>query len=188
MLLKTLSVLAVAGCALALFSLGRSPAATSAAAAPDVARGKYLVSFGSCNDCHTPLVMGPNGPAPDMTRMLSGHPSDLVVTQGPTLDGPWGAAATHTLTGWSGPWGLSFAANLTPDKETGLGAWSAEDFIATIRTGRHLGRGRPLLPPMPVHYVNTLTDEDLRNVFAYLQSIPPVSNRVPQPVPPAQAR
>lgn len=187
MLLKILSVLAVAGCALALFSLERSPAAKSTAA-PDVERGKYLVSFGSCNDCHTPLVMGPNGPAPDMTRMLSGHPQDLVLSSGPALEGPWGAAATHTLTGWSGPWGLSFAANLTPDKETGLGAWSAEDFIATIRSGRHLGRGRPLLPPMPVHYVNTLTDEDLRNVFAYLQSIPAVSNRVPQPVAPAQAR
>ena len=54
-----------------------TPAATPAANAEAIARGAYLVRFGSCNDCHTPWTMGPKGPAPDMTRALSGHPGDV---------------------------------------------------------------------------------------------------------------
>ena len=54
-----------------------------------------------------------------------------------------------TNTAWAGPWGVSFTANLTPDKETGLGDWTEEQFIATMRTGKHQGKGRPVLPPMP---------------------------------------
>ena len=57
------------------------------------------------------------------------------------------AAATNTA--WSGPWGVSFTANLTPDPETGLGRWTLRNFMDTIRSGRHMGRGRPILPPMP---------------------------------------
>ncbi len=183
MLIKSLSVVAIAAVAVAAFSFERSRAATPSK--PDVARGEYLVKFGSCNDCHTPWTMGPNGPEPDLTRMLSGHPAAEVVPPAPQLPAGWMAAASNSMTAWSGPWGVSFTANLTPDKETGLGAWTAEDFIATIRSGRHLGRGRPILPPMPVQYVATLTDEDLRNVFAYLQSIPAVANKAPEPLPPA---
>ena len=89
-----------------------------------------------------------------------------------------------TNTAFAGPWGTSFTANLTPDDETGLGKWTAETFIATLRTGRHEGKGRPLLPPMPWPMIRTLTDEDLRAVFAYLQSLPPIRNRVPAPVDP----
>lgn len=186
MLLKSLTVLALAAAALAVFSIERSSA--SSADKPDVARGEYLVKFGSCNDCHTPWTLGPNGPEPDMTRMLSGHPAQVTAPPAPQLPEGWMAAASNTMTAWSGPWGVSFTANLTPDKETGLGAWSAEDFIATIRSGRHRGRGRPLLPPMPVQFVGTLTDADLRNVFAYLQSIPAVANKVPEPLAPAAQR
>ena len=72
----------------------------------------------------------------------------------------------------AGPWGVSFTANLTPDKETGLGNWTEEMFITTMRTGRHQGKGRPILPPMPYQFIATLNDEDLKAVFAYLQSIP----------------
>jgi hypothetical protein len=186
MLLRSLSVLAVVGLGLAAFST--TWVSNAATETPDVERGKYLVNFGSCNDCHTPMVMGPNGPGPDTTRLLSGHPQDMLMPPAPTLEGPWMAAASSTLTAWSGPWGVSFTANLTPDKETGLGKWTAEDFIATIRNGRHMGRGRPLLPPMPYQYVSTLTDADLRNVFAYLQSLPAISNRVPEPIAPAAQR
>ena len=89
-----------------------------------------------------------------------------------------------TNTAFAGPWGTSFTANLTPDDETGLGKWTGETFIATLRTGRHEGKGRPLLPPMPWPMIRTLTDEDLRAVFAYLQSLPPIRNRVPAPVDP----
>src|SRR5690606_16269782 len=104
-----------------------------------------------CHDCHTPWKMGPNGPAPDMSRALTGHPEDFVVSPPPALapDGVWTWAAAATNTAFAGPWGVSFTANLTPDKETGLGDWTYEMFIATMKTGRHQGKGRPVLPPMP---------------------------------------
>lgn len=159
-----------------------------AARAAQVARGKYMVTVCGCNDCHTPLKMGDAGPEPDYSRMLSGHPESLVMPPAPKLPpGPWAISAAGTLTAWSGPWGVSFTANLTPDKETGLGEWSARTFTDTIRTGRHQGRGRAILPPMPIPMYKNLTDEDLNAIFAYLQSIPAVKNKVPEPLPPPEA-
>lgn len=153
-----------------------------------VARGKYLVTIAACHDCHTPLKLGPNGPEPDMTRMLSGHPESLVMPTAPTLpEGPWTSSFAATNTAWSGPWGVSFTANLTPDQETGLGRWTLRNFKDTIRSGRHLGRGRPILPPMPIPMYKQMTDADLEAVFAYLQTIPAIGNRVPQPLPPPAA-
>jgi cytochrome c553 len=152
-------------------------------------RGGYLVTAMGCGDCHTPWVLGSNGPEPDKMRKLSGHPMDLVMPEAPALpEGPWQVVLSGTNTAWAGPWGVSFTANLTPDPETGLGRWTAEDFIATLRSGRHLGRGREILPPMPWPAISQLSDEDLRAMFAYLQSLPPVENRVPAPRPPAAAR
>jgi cytochrome c len=87
------------------------------------------------------------------------------------------------MTAWTGPWGVSYTANLTPDP-SGLGAWNEDIFINTMRTGKHWGQGRPILPPMPWFNYAKMTDDDLKAVFAYLQSIPPVHNHVPQPVPP----
>lgn len=153
-----------------------------------VERGKYLVTVAGCNDCHTPLVMGPNGPEPDMSRMLSGHPDSMPLPPPPSLSaGPWNWVGAGTLTAFAGPWGISFARNLTPDKATGIGGWSEEMFIQTLRTGRHMGVGRPLLPPMPWRWTGQLSDDDLKAVFAYLRSIPPIKNRVPDPVPPPAA-
>ena len=172
-----------------LLALPVSLAATDRPAPdPDaVARGKYLVETIGCADCHTPLTMGPNGPERDPARHLSGHPADLALPPAPELPkGPWIVSGAGTLTAWSGPWGTSFTANLTPDRETGLGTWTADQFVETIRTARHQGRGREILPPMPVEFYRNLSDTDLRSIFAYLQSIPAVSNRVPQPLPPAE--
>jgi cytochrome c553 len=164
-------------------------AATSQARDARVARGQYLVSFGGCNDCHTPWKLGPNGPEPDMSRMLSGHPEQLTMPPAPPLPaGPWGWTGAATMTSFAGPWGVSFTANLTPDKETGLGDWTEEMFIATMKTGRHEGKGRPLLPPMPYPIVAALGDEDMKNLFAYLQSLPPVKNRVPAPSDPPEEK
>ncbi|HJV21073.1 MAG TPA: c-type cytochrome [Holophagaceae bacterium] len=152
-----------------------------------IKRGGYLMQVAGCHDCHTPLKMGPKGPEPDMTRMLSGHPEGLVMPPAPKLpEGPWLVNGAATLTAWSGPWGVTFAANLTPDKETGLSAENADEFIKRIRSGRHLGKGRPVLPPMPIQNVQAMTDEDLKAVYAYLRSIPAVKNRVPDHIP-AQA-
>lgn len=175
-----------------LAALGIVAAASAQAAdnpamsAEKAARGKYLTATSGCMDCHTPLKMGRNGPEPDLSRMLSGHPEALPMPAAPVLaDGPWLVVSSATNTAFSGPWGVSFTANLTPDPETGLGKWTARDFIATIRTGRHMGRGRAVLPPMPVPVYNNFTDSDLEAIFAYLRSLPPVRNRVPEPRPPA---
>ena len=153
-----------------------------------LARGKYLVTVAGCNDCHTPWKVGEAGPEPDMSRMLSGHPAEFEIKAPATMpEGPWIVAASPTNTAWSGPWGVSFTANLTPDKETGLGKWTESIFIQTIRTGRHMGRGRPILPPMPIPMYKNFTDEDLKAIFGYLQSIPAIKNSVPEPLAPIAA-
>jgi hypothetical protein len=82
---------------------------------------------------------------------------------------------------------VSFTANLTPDKETGLGKWTPKNFKDTIRTGRHMGRGREVLPPMPIMVYNNFVDADLEAIFAYLQTIPAVKNKVPEALAPAAA-
>jgi hypothetical protein len=93
------------------------------------------------------------------------------------------AAASGTA--FSGPWGVSFAANLTPDQNTGLGIWTEDMFMKTLRTGRHMGASREILPPMPWFNYGEMTDADLKAVYAYLRTIPPVHNRVAVPLPPA---
>jgi hypothetical protein len=165
-------------------------AAASEKSVPDparVERGAHLVRTMGCNDCHTPWKLGPRGPEPDMSRALTGHPQDLVMPPPPKLpEGPWTWIAAGTNTAFAGPWGVSFTANLTPDKETGLGEWTEEMFVATMRTGRHQGKGRPVKPPMPVQIIAALSDEDIRSLFAYLQSLKPVRNRVPAPIDPEE--
>lgn len=166
-------------------SYAPAPGKPAKADAAKIKRGEYLVTTSACNDCHTPLKMTDKGPAPDMTRLLSGHPSAIPVPPAPKLaPGYWNVVVGATMTAWSGPWGISFTANLTPDKETGLGRWTERNFIETIRNGRHMGRGRPLMPPMPWQVYSNFTDDDLKSIFAYLQSIPPVSNKVPENRPP----
>ena len=150
-----------------------------------VERGQYLVSTSGCHDCHTPFAIGPDGPAPDMTRALSGHPAQLVMPPAPTLPaGPWLVTVAATNTAWSGPWGVSFTANLTPDGKTGLGSWTQQNFIDTIRNGRHMGAGRPLLPPMPAAMIANMSDADLGSIYAYLRTVPAIENRVPEPIAP----
>lgn len=153
----------------------------------EIARGKHLVLTSGCHDCHTPFKVGPHGAEPDMSRQLSGHPESLKMPPAPQPSGPWLVSVAATNTAWSGPWGVSFTANLTPDEETGLGSWTKENFIQTIRTGRHLGRGRPILPPMPVPVYQNFSDEELGAIFSYLQTLPAIQNRVPTPLPPAPA-
>ncbi len=148
-----------------------------------VARGRLLVSIGGCNDCHTPMKFDPElgMPVPDMTRMLSGHPAG-----GPdpasTLSGHDMAAIGPTFTSFRLPFGVVYPANLTPDRDTGLGGWTEEMFVRAVRTGRHMGgSGRPILPPMPWMTLAQQNDEDLKAIFAYLQSVPAIRNDVPAP-------
>lgn len=178
---RDIHILLIAAAA-AAGALASGPAAADS---EKVARGKYLVTTSGCNDCHTPWMVGPGGPQPDMSRMLSGHPEQLALPPAPRLpDGPWVVTVAGTNTAWSGPWGVSFTANLTPDKETGLGRWTFRNFKDTIRTGRHHGRGREILPPMPIQMYKNFTDADLEAIYVYLQSIPAISNRVPEPLAP----
>jgi mono/diheme cytochrome c family protein len=172
--------------ALALSQIPRAGGANEAGDLKVVERGRYLVSIMGCADCHTPMKMGAAGPEPDMTMMLAGHPQGFKVSTPPTLTEPWIAALTGSMTAWAGPWGISYSMNLTPDMETGLGQWTESEFIAMARSGRHRGRGRPVLPPMPVISLQNLTDEDLHALFVYLRSIPAISNKVPEPVAPTQ--
>ena len=150
-----------------------------AEASAKVERGRRLVLTHSCNDCHTPVKMGPRGPVRDLSRMLSGHPASAPVPVEPALEGPWVTAGSATGTAFAGPWGVSFTANLTPDENTGLGIWSEEMFIEAMRTGRHFGASRPIQPPMPWRSLALMTDEELKAIYAYLRTIPPVTNPVP---------
>lgn len=152
-----------------------------------VKRGAYLVNTSACHDCHSPKVMTPQGPEPDPDRLLSGYPADLPlpeVKKEALKD--WILFNEH-LTGIAGPWGVSFAANLTSD-ETGIGNWTEEQFFTAIRKGIYKGLegSRPLLPPMPWQVYRNMTDTDLRSIFAYLKSTKPVRNIVPAPIAPDQ--
>ena len=157
-----------------------------------VARGQYLITIGGCADCHSPKKFTAQGMELDSSRMYSGHPAGSPL---PPIDasalkpGNW-VQMGPDITAFVGPWGISYAANLTPDSATGIGAWSEEVFIKTLRTGKHLGQetGRPILPPMPWQFVGKMTDEDLRAVYSYLRTLPPINNRVPTPVPPDQVK
>ena len=150
-----------------------------------IERGKYLVTAGGCHDCHSPKVFGPQGPKIDETKILSGHPAEMQLAEFDPAILELGKYIlfTQDVTAAIGPWGASFAANLTPDNETGIGTWQPDMFINALRTGKHLGAGRPILPPMPWEMIGKLTDEDLQAMFAYLKSIPPIKNKVPDPKP-----
>src|SRR5580765_493207 len=125
--------------------------ATPAAAVDPVARGRYLVTLMSCNDCHTP---GYFYGAPDTTRRLSG--SDI---------------------GWIGPWGVVHARNLTPDSATGIGTWTKEQIVHALRSG-NTPDGSQLAPIMPwQNYSSILDQDDAIAIASYLKSLPPVTHK-----------
>ena len=147
--------------------------------------GKYLVDLMGCNDCHTGKIMTPNGPVPDTNMLLAGHPAGMPL---PPIDNA--TAANWVLfhmngTAIKGPWGVSYAANITPDT-TGIGLWTEEQFFRAMKHGDAKGieGNRKLLPPMPWQNYARASDEDLRDIFVYLKSLKPVKNIVPQPQPP----
>jgi len=150
--------------------------------------GEHLVAISGCNDCHTPKKFGPTGMVPNDTLKLSGHVAAMPV---PDIDRKMiqkkQLFTSNDLTVWVGPWGVSYAANLTPDS-TGIGSWKEDQFISAIRQGisKGLPGSRPLLPPMPWPGIAQMTDPELKAVFAYLKSIPPIKNNVPAPLPPVK--
>jgi hypothetical protein len=131
--------------------------------------------------------MGPQGPEIDSSRMLSGHPANMPVDSVPKGALKSWILFNQNLTAFVGPWGTSFAANLTSDA-TGIGSWTEEQFFNAIRHGKYKGlqNARPLLPPMPWQMYRNASDEDLKAIFAYLKSTPPVQNNVPSNILPEQ--
>lgn len=150
--------------------------------------GKYLVTIMGCDDCHSPKVFGPNGPEPDMTRRFSGHPSEVSLPAADTNQLKSWVLFAQDLTAYVGPWGTSFSANLTSDA-TGIGNWKFDQFKKALREGKYKGLdgNRPLMPPMPWTQYRNLSDEDMRDIFAFLKSTTPVKNLVPAYIPPATA-
>lgn len=150
-------------------------------------RGEYLVTANGCADCHAPKIMTEHGPEPDMDRYLSGYPATDTLPPIPEglANSPW-ILFNPQLTAYVGPWGTSFAANLTPDP-SGLGSWTLEQFMRAIREGKYKGleNSRPLMPPMPWQQFRHFTDQDLEAIFLYLKSLKPIDNVVPAYQPPA---
>jgi len=150
-----------------------------------IQRGAYLVNSIGCDDCHSPKKVTATGFEIIPELRLSGYhapatavkPTMEAVNQGWLLFG-------SDLTTAVGPWGQSFAANLTSDG-TGVGNWKEEQFIKALREGKYKGldNTRPLLPPMPWFVYKNLTDDDLKSIFAFLKSTKPVKNVVPAPKP-----
>ena len=153
-----------------------------------IERGDYLVNVvGGCNDCHSPKSFNDAGmPYPDPDRLLSGHPEGLALPAlGKKADG-WVLFNMHN-TAAAGPWGVSYAANISSDA-SGIGNWSEEQFFKAMREGKYKGMegSRPLMPPMPWQNYAKMSDEDLRAIFLYLKSTRPVFNLVPAYRPPVK--
>jgi mono/diheme cytochrome c family protein len=125
------------------------------AASAEVERGKYLVTIGGCNDCHTP---GSFFGKPDPKRVLGGSEVGFEIQN----------------------LGVFYGPNLTPDKETGLGKWTSDQIVTAITTGRRPD-GRGLAPIMPWRAFAKLTRPDAQAIAAYLKSLPSVKNQVPGP-------
>lgn len=151
-----------------------------------VTHGEYLVTVMGCSDCHSPKRMGANGTEVIPELSLSGYPSDRPIAKFDTKMIQSGFAIFYPdLTASAGPWGISFAANITPDS-TGIGTWSEEQFRKALLQGKHKGLDgtRTLLPPMPWQNFSLLKNNDVKSIFTYLKSVTPVKNTVPSPISP----
>lgn len=126
-------------------------------------RGTYLMqSIVACGNCHTPK--GPNGEIPGMELA--------------------GMAPFEKTPGFD-----ANAPNITPDPETGIGNWTDEQIIASIREGKRPD-GTIIGPPMPIGLYRGMSDNDVRAIVAYLRNVKPVKNEIPPsvyriPLPPA---
>jgi len=148
-----------------------------------IKRGEYLVNSIGCDDCHSPKIVGPAGFEIIAETRFGGYPSNRPLQEVDTqnLKKGWMLFGPD-LTSAVGPWGMSFAANISSDA-TGIGNWKEEQFIKALREGKSKGLegSRPLLPPMPWFVYKNFTDDDLKSIFAYLKSTKPVHNVVPAP-------
>jgi len=151
-------------------------------------RGKYLVEMIGCHDCHSPKKMGERGPELISELAFSGFQanSELPMMNKQALENGW-MLMNPDLTAFVGPWGISYAANLTPH-DTGMGSWNFEQFKRAMVEGKYKGQkdGRMLLPPMPWQNFKEVEEEDLRAMYNYFKTLKPVDNVVPSPKPLAE--
>ncbi|MBO9702180.1 MAG: c-type cytochrome [Sporocytophaga sp.] len=143
-------------------------------------RGEYLVTIMACADCHSPKMKTDQGFVPDPDLTLSGHPSHKQLKDIDTsLTRTW-AIFSKEGTASAGPWGVSYAANITSDP-TGIGGWTQEQFNRAMKQGKYKGieKARTLQPPMPWPSFAVLTEEDLKAIFTFLKSTKPVRNVPP---------
>ena len=158
--------------------------------ADSIELGRYLVTVMGCHDCHTPKIFTKEGMMLlDSTKLLSGHPGGPApsLAKKSSTTPQEGIVFSGDLTRFTGPWGTSFSANLTPDV-TGTGAWTFETFKKAITEGKFKGldNGRPIMPPMPWDMYRHAKPEHLAAIWTYLRSLPPISNKVPDYIPPAK--
>lgn len=126
---------------------------TASAADDELSRGEYLATIMDCAGCHTTgALLG----KPDPQRHLAGSEVGFQI---PGV-------------------GIFYPPNLTPDQETGIGSWSADDVVKAVRTGERPD-GRILAPVMPYHHYGKLTDADAFALARYLKSLTPVRHQVP---------
>jgi mono/diheme cytochrome c family protein len=138
-----------------------------------IEHGKYIAAIAGCTSCHTPLKPEYQDPAkwtPEQIKTIAFNASaasddDKFLAGGNVFD--------------LGPLGILLTRNLTPDKETGLGAWTNEQIKIAIKTGISHD-GRVLFPVMPYHVYNSMADADLDAVVAYLRSVKAVKNPIPE--------
>lgn len=152
----------------------------------EVEKGQILTVEHGCVFCHSPKTEKDGDFIPDPDRLFSGHPEGMKLPDIPEEiigTDKWFGLYTTGFTAWGGPWGISYAANITPDEETGIGKWEEKDFINIIRLGIHSSLQRRLMPPMPWEEMYTISDEDLSAIFKYLNTVKPVKNNVPESVP-----
>ncbi len=174
-------VMAIVACTNISSNVAEIPKLDSAAL---VKRGEYLVRIVGCDDCHSPKRMGPHGPEVIPELRLSGFPHN---GQWPPVDTTLAKQGFSffmpDLTATIGPWGKSFAANITSDA-SGIGNWPMKNFVRAMREGKYKGleTGRSLLPPMPWNDYKNMTDEDIHALFYYLKTTKPVKNVAPGPM------
>lgn len=151
-----------------------------------IKKGEYLVKTIGCHDCHSPKRMGERGPEEIPELALSGFQQgdSLPPLNTEALQNGW-MLMNGQLTAFTGPWGVSYSANIT-SHETGLGNWTMDQFKTAMREGKLKGQknGRMMLPPMPWQNFAKLNNEDLESMFKYLKSTNPIDNAVPAPIPP----
>lgn len=147
-----------------------------------IERGRYLVRIGGCGDCHSSKTFGPEGQKENEDVLLGGY------QPGDSFPIPDKKIVRHSVvfnqqnTGFSGPWGISYAANITSD-DSGIGTWTYGQFELAMRKGKYMGLegSRTLLPPMPWPNYREMTEGDMKAIFAYLKHTKPVKNIVPAP-------